>query len=133
MASPAPALISCRVVDAAGNPIAGARVYFTRGPGSFPDVAPDVIGGHGNVAWGDAGVICPYVIWQHYGDTRVIERHYDAMARYVDYLQRTATDDVRGVGAYGDWVNQGGGANTARMLAATVAPNTNIVTVPAAA
>jgi hypothetical protein len=27
---------------------------------------------------------------------------------------------------------QGGGANTARMLAATVAPNTNIVTVPAA-
>lgn len=28
---------------------------------------------------------------------------------------------------------QGGGANTARMLAATVAPNTNIVTVPAAA
>jgi hypothetical protein len=28
---------------------------------------------------------------------------------------------------------QGGGANTARMLAATVAPNTNIVTVPSAA
>lgn len=28
---------------------------------------------------------------------------------------------------------QGGGANTARMLAATVSPNTNIVTVPAAA
>ena len=39
MASPAPALISCRVVDAGGTPIAGARVYFVRGPGSFPDVA----------------------------------------------------------------------------------------------
>lgn len=39
MTSPAPALIACRVVDAGGKPIAGARVYFVRGPGSFPDVA----------------------------------------------------------------------------------------------
>ena len=39
MASPAPALIACRVVDSAGNPVSGARVYFVRGPGSFPDIA----------------------------------------------------------------------------------------------
>ena len=39
MASPAPALIACRVVDAGGKPISGARVYFVRGPGAFPDVA----------------------------------------------------------------------------------------------
>lgn len=39
MAIPTPALIACRVVAAGGTPIAGARVYFVRGPGSFPDVA----------------------------------------------------------------------------------------------
>jgi hypothetical protein len=32
-------LVSGVVTDAAGKPVAGARVYFTSGPGSFPDVA----------------------------------------------------------------------------------------------
>ena len=39
MASQGPALISGRVLTADGAPIAGARVYFVSGPGSFPDVA----------------------------------------------------------------------------------------------
>lgn len=73
--------------------------------GSFADVAPDLLGGHGNVAWGDAGVICPYVIYRTYGDTRVIERHWDEMARYIDFLTKTSKDLVRGHGAYGDWLN----------------------------
>jgi alpha-L-rhamnosidase len=73
--------------------------------GSFADVAPDLLGGHGNVAWGDAGVVCPYVIYRVYGDTRIIERHYAEMAKYVEFLKRTSKDFVRGVGAYGDWLN----------------------------
>jgi hypothetical protein len=32
-------LISGTVVDDAGGPVAGARVYFASGPGSFPDMA----------------------------------------------------------------------------------------------
>ena len=52
------------------------------GDGTFADVAPDLLGGHGNVAWGDAGIICPYVIWRYYDDTRVIQKHYANMARY---------------------------------------------------
>jgi hypothetical protein len=39
MASPASALIACRVLDGAGAPLAGARVYFVSGPGAFPDIA----------------------------------------------------------------------------------------------
>jgi hypothetical protein len=39
MASTGPALIACRVVDAEGHPVAGARVFFVGGPGSFPDIA----------------------------------------------------------------------------------------------
>jgi hypothetical protein len=34
-----PGLISGTVRDAAGRPIAEARVYFASGPGSFPDIA----------------------------------------------------------------------------------------------
>lgn len=32
-------MIRLRVLDAKGNPVAGARVFFVRGPSSFPDVA----------------------------------------------------------------------------------------------
>jgi hypothetical protein len=32
-------LIGGRVVDPDGHPIAGARVYLTRGPAAYPDVA----------------------------------------------------------------------------------------------
>ena len=34
-----PGLISGTVVGHTGRPVAGARVYFVGGPGSFPDVA----------------------------------------------------------------------------------------------
>jgi len=34
-----PGLISGSVTDGADRPIAGARVYFASGPGSFPDLA----------------------------------------------------------------------------------------------
>ena len=50
-----------------------------QGPkGDFPDVAPrKVATGGGTAAWGDAGVICPWTIYQVYGDKRVLEEHYD--------------------------------------------------------
>src|SRR5204863_4939265 len=51
-------------------------------------------------------------IWRMYGDTRVIEQHYANMARYIDYLHRTSKDLVHGQGAFGDWVNLGGGASS---------------------
>ncbi len=39
MASSGASVITCRVRDGAGNPIAGARVFFASGPGSYPDMA----------------------------------------------------------------------------------------------
>jgi alpha-L-rhamnosidase len=34
------------------------------------------------------------------------------MGRYIDYLKKTSKDFIRGQGAYGDWVNLGGGAKS---------------------
>jgi alpha-L-rhamnosidase len=78
--------------------------------GSFADVAPDLTGGHGNVAWGDAGIVCPYIIFQRYGDTRIVRDHWAEMVRYIDFLTKNSKDHIRGQGAYGDWLNLGGGA-----------------------
>ena len=77
-----------------------------RSDGAFTDVAPAVIDGAGKAGWADAGVIVPYTIWQRYGDLTVVDQHFDAMARYVDYLRSTAgTDLIRDHETFGDWLN----------------------------
>lgn len=78
--------------------------------GSFPHVAPDVKLGGGAVAWGDAAMICPWLYYQFYGDTRIIERHYDALMKGMDFLERTSENHIRKNLGFGDWLNLGGGA-----------------------
>jgi alpha-L-rhamnosidase len=74
--------------------------------GAFTDVAPFVASGSGTAGWGDAGVIVPYTVWQRYGDVRVIDEHFDAMKRWVDYSRATAGSDlIRNQWTFGDWLN----------------------------
>ena len=74
--------------------------------GSFTDVAPGVLSGSGTAGWGDAGVIVPYTLWQRYGDTGVIQEHFAAMVKWVEYLRSTSGADlIRDHQTYGDWLN----------------------------
>lgn len=84
-----------------------------RDDGAFGDVAPHIdVVGFGNTGWADAGPICNWQMWRLYGDRRVLERHYPALQRYMDFLQRTSTNHVRGTGAYGDWLRLAGPQHT---------------------
>ena len=80
-----------------------------REDGAFPGVAPVVPGhfdgGYGPAGWADAGVHVPWTVWQAYGDTTVIRENYDAMKKYVDYLDRDSTNHIRSAGGYLDWLN----------------------------
>ncbi|MEV7966193.1 family 78 glycoside hydrolase catalytic domain [Sphaerisporangium sp. NPDC088356] len=74
--------------------------------GAFTDVVPDVCCGAGKAGWADAGVIVPYTVWQRYGDVRVVDEHFTAMKRWVDYSKSTAGSDlIRNQDTYGDWLN----------------------------
>lgn len=80
-----------------------------RADGAYPDVAPDVLGSlgpqqFGNAAWADAGVICPWRIYGHYGDKGILAENYDAMSRWIDYQERTSTGLIRPRTSYGDWL-----------------------------
>jgi alpha-L-rhamnosidase len=80
-----------------------------REDGGFGDVAPHIsIVSFGNTGWADAGVVCNWQMYKLYGDTRVAQRHYPALVRYMEYLARTSKDLVRGTGAYGDWLRLAG-------------------------
>ena len=74
--------------------------------GEYCDVIPRVFGGKGhggNAAWGDAGIIVPYKLWQMYGDIEVIAENYDAMEAYMSYLSQYGLEGPNT--AYGDWLN----------------------------
>ncbi len=74
--------------------------------GAFPDVAPHKVAmGSGVPAWGDAGVICPWTIYQVYNDKHVIEKHYESMKRWIDYLEKNSKGLLRPAYGYGDWVS----------------------------
>jgi alpha-L-rhamnosidase len=89
--------------------------------GAYPDVAPRLGAERdGAPAWADAGVIVPWTIYQRYGDVRILERHWDAMERYVAYLVRHNPDLLwrsRRHNDYGDWLSVG--ADTPREVLAT--------------
>ena len=82
--------------------------------GPYPLVAPNLptwtIGVDGGPAWADAGVICPWTIYQCYGDIRLLEERYASMQRFVDFLSQTSQAGLRcypdypGQRGHGDWL-----------------------------
>lgn len=99
--------------------------------GAFTDVAPDAGWirhkmwntrlnwfAPDNSGWGDAGVIIPWTLYLMYGDIRVLERHYDAMERWVQYLKQNSDGLIRPDYAnYADWLSIG--ADTPNEVLAT--------------
>lgn len=82
-----------------------------RPSGAFPGYAPFPFQ-HGldfGTAWGDAGVICPWTIWQAYNDTRIIERCWKPMTRFMEWRKRTSQNylGVNHGNHWGDWLSQG--------------------------
>ena len=80
--------------------------------GAYPAYAPRPLARpneHHAAGWMDAGVICPWTIWQVYGDTRVIREHWRRMNDFMDWRKlrdpelRGATDDC----GFGDWLSLG--------------------------
>lgn len=80
-----------------------------RADGQFPMVAPlRVAGDDGGPAWADAGVICPWTIYEVYGDRQQLEEHYDAMKQFVKFCRNRSTDQLlppREFHCFGDWLN----------------------------
>jgi len=82
-----------------------------RPSGTFPGYAPYPFQ-HGwdfGTAWCDAGVICPWVIWQAYGDTRIIERCWPFMVKFMDWRKATSTNylGIKQGNDWGDWLSFG--------------------------
>lgn len=76
--------------------------------GNFPKVAPVVMGQNdGGPAWADAGVICPWAIYEVYGDKRQLAEHYPAMKAFVDFTKNRSKPNLLPPDqfhCFGDWL-----------------------------
>jgi alpha-L-rhamnosidase len=97
--------------------------------GVVPFVVPTVMAESNPpaAAWGDAAVVVPWVLYQRYGDTRILEQQFDSMRAWVDLLARIAGERHlwdQGF-QFGDWLDPSAppdnpaGARTSPQIVAT--------------
>ena len=77
--------------------------------GGFSDVSPRLVdGSDGAPAWGDAGIIVPWTVYQAYGDTGIVSAHWRAMTRWLGYITSVNPDGLwvkRRNNDFGDWLS----------------------------
>lgn len=58
-----------------------------REDGAYPDIAPfPNFWGYGTGAWGDAGVIVPWTVYDMTGDKTILEENYESMTGWMQWL-----------------------------------------------
>jgi alpha-L-rhamnosidase len=75
--------------------------------GKIPYVIPDALkGAAGSTAWADACIIVPWTMYLSYGDTRILDRQYSSMKKWVEYMKSQAGDKNLWIGGrhFGDWL-----------------------------
>jgi alpha-L-rhamnosidase len=58
--------------------------------------------------WGDAGVVVPWRLWQHYGDRRQLAENYESSRRWIEFIRRNNPELLwinKRHNDYGDWLN----------------------------
>ncbi len=84
--------------------------------GLCPDIAPNWFhnknaGSAGKFddspAWGSSAFICPWIMYQTYGDKKILSDNYETMKKYIAYLK---SKEANGLVTYGlgDWMSPAG-------------------------
>jgi alpha-L-rhamnosidase len=74
--------------------------------GTYPIVVPSIVARAGGPGYADAGVIVPWVVYERYGDVRLLECHYTSVLDYMAFLERAAEGRAEGSWrGFGDWVS----------------------------
>jgi alpha-L-rhamnosidase len=88
--------------------IADAQAADGSEPAFIPAIEPSP--GDGGPGWADAAIICPWTVYECYGDRTLLARHFEELRRYVDYLATQSLDGIRlhpslgRWGGFGDWL-----------------------------
>ncbi len=71
--------------------------------GIVPVIIPRLNNDGASPAWSDAAVICPWVIYERYGNERILADNFELMRRWVDYQIDTSDDYIWPGEKHGSW------------------------------
>jgi alpha-L-rhamnosidase len=75
-----------------------------RPTGSIPDVSPSYWTLYNDgIVWPSTFVLAPQMVYEQYGDARVIQRNYPAMKKWIEYMRTFLKDGIMPKNTYGDW------------------------------
>lgn len=78
--------------------------------GMIPNIAPEFTefsqGFRESVEWGSAGILVPWYLYCTYKETGILEKQYDSMNRYMEYLHQKTVGGIIHDGL-GDWCDFG--------------------------
>jgi alpha-L-rhamnosidase len=78
--------------------------------GSLPDTVPLYFGRlyPADPAWGSAYITLAWLVFNFYGDKRILEEHYSSLKKYIKFLRANAEGNIlKKLGKYGDWCPPG--------------------------
>ena len=109
------------------------------GAGEYPQYAPFFAVNHldayffgteyykGHSAWGDAAIICPWLLYRRYNDRRILERHYDNMKQWIFFQEENSDNLLRTSCVWRDWLNHGDPTSETLISTAFFAYGTNLM------
>jgi alpha-L-rhamnosidase len=85
------------------------KVEQRRSGGVVPPVIPNVLGNSfgAAAAWGDAATVVPWILYQRFGDAKVLADQFESMCAWVDYVASAAGESYlwdKGF-QFGDWLD----------------------------
>src|SRR5881227_237695 len=80
--------------------------------GAVPFVIPNVLshqtrkGEAASAGWADVAVVVPWILYQSFGDKRILEEQYPSMKAWVEYIRRQAGESYlwKSGSSFGDWL-----------------------------
>jgi len=77
--------------------------------GAVPAVVPNagIKLPDGGPAWADAAIICPWTVYQSYGDKKILADNYDVMQNFMDFALNESPGHVRCAPDYEGWMGFG--------------------------
>jgi alpha-L-rhamnosidase len=75
-----------------------------RADGSVPDVCPAFWPLYQDgVVWASTYMIVPNMLYDQYGDVGILQKHYDSLKYWTDYMAKFLENDVMPRNTYADW------------------------------
>ena len=76
--------------------------------GAYMDTNPPALPAAGAPGWSDAGVVLPHTVWQHHGETALIDEHWESMERWMAWIAEPNGEGLwrhRRDVDFGDWLS----------------------------